>query len=61
MTRHEKVELVARTLAGCRHGYGDYDEVPVDEVFSRNRYLFLAASYRKQAAAVIEALEGAAQ
>lgn len=61
MTRGEKIEIAARALAGCRTSHGDYDAVPVDEVFSRSRYQFLAATYRKQAAAVIDALESAQQ
>ena len=49
---------VARALAGVPMR-GDYDEVPVDEVFSRPRYSHLAHQYRREAWAAIEAYEAA--
>lgn len=51
-----RVERVARALA-ANPFFGDYEEVPVEEVFQRQRYLHLKQRYERQARAVIAAYE----
>lgn len=52
---NEMVDRVARALA-ANPALGDYDEVPVDEVFSRPRYAHLKQMYERQARAAIQAM-----